>query len=479
MSATLSTDGQSAAAILARLDRLPATRHIWKMVTLLSLGGMFEFYDLFMTGYVVPGLVKAGLLSGVSVGMFSGPALFVASTFFGLFIGTFVFGFVADKYGRRTIFTYSMLAYCAATLVMAFQTTGFGIVLWRMIAGIGIGVELVTIDTYVAELVPKHMRGRAFAFNQTVQFCVVPIVAFLSFILVPRAPLGWDGWRWVVAIGAIGALVVWFLRRAIPESPRWLITHGRLAEADKVTAQIEAQVRGDLGGAALPQPASHDVDDLAARGSFSEIWQPPYRSRTIMLMVFQFFQTFGFYGFAAWVPTLIAKQLGINLSASLLYSFIVACANPFGPLLAMSFADRIERKWQLVGAAVCIGVFGVLFSQQSTMEALIVFGVLITLSNNILSYSFHSYQTELFPTRIRARAVGFTYAFSRISTVFASFIIGFFFANFNGTTGVFGLIAFAMLMVGTCRSEFSDQGRGISNWRRSRTNQIHHPRWAL
>jgi putative MFS transporter len=449
MSATVdvTADRQTASAILARLDRLPASRHIWTMVTLLSLGGMFEFYDLFMTGYVVPGLVKAGLLTGVSVGMFSGPALFVASTFFGLFIGTFVFGFVADKYGRRMIFTFSMLAYCAATLIMAFQTTGFGVCLWRMIAGIGIGVELVTIDTYVAELVPKHMRGRAFAFNQCVQFSVVPVVALLSYILVPMAPLGWDGWRWVVAIGAVGALFVWFLRRAIPESPRWLLTHGRLAEAEIVTAAIEARVLTDRRGEALPAPASHEVEDLSARGSFSEIWQPPYRSRTIMLMVFQFFQTFGFYGFAAWVPTLIAKQAGINLSGSLEYAFIVACANPFGPLLAMTYADKYERKWQLVGAAICIGVFGVMFSQQTAMPLLILFGVLITLANNTLSYSFHSYQSELFPTRVRARAVGFTYAFSRISTVFASLIIGFFFANFNGTTGVFGLIAFAMLMV--------------------------------
>jgi putative MFS transporter len=446
--ATTSGNGlQPAAAILARLDRLPATRHVWLMVTLLSLGGMFEFYDLFMTGYVIPGLVKAGMLTGVAIGMFSGPALFVASTFFGLFIGTFVFGFVADKYGRRAIFTYSMLAYCAATLVMAFQTTGFGVCLWRMIASIGIGVELVTIDTYIAELVPKHMRGRAFAFNQCVQFCVVPIVAFLSYILVPQSPLGWDGWRWVVAIGAIGALFVWFLRRAIPESPRWLINQGRLDEAVQVTAAIEARVRADLGGAALPAPAAHDVDRHEAIGHFAEIWVPPYRSRTIMLMVFQFFQTFGFYGFAAWVPTLIAQQVGINLAGSLQYAFIVACANPFGPLLAMSFADKIQRKWQLVGAAVCIAVFGLLFSQQSTMKLLILFGVLITLSNNVMSYSFHSYQTELFPTRVRARAVGFTYAFSRISTGFASFIIGFFFAHFNGTTGVFGLIAFSMLVV--------------------------------
>ena len=165
-----------------------------------------------------------------------------------------------------------------------------------------------------------------------------------------------------------------------------------------------------------------------------------------MLMVFQFFQTFGFYGFAAWVPTLIAQQVGINLGASLLYSFIIAIASPFGPLLAMSFADRFERKWQLVAAACGVGVFGVLFSFQTTITLLIVFGVLITLCNNVLSNTFHGYQTELFPTRVRARAVGFTYSFSRISTVFASFIIGFFLQT-AGTKGVFGLIAFAMAMV--------------------------------
>jgi len=415
-------------------------------VVLLSLGGMFEFYDLFMTGYVIPGLVKAGLLANVSVAIFTGPALFVASTFTGLFIGTFVFGFVADKYGRRMIFTWSMLWYCAATLIMAFQDTGFTVCLWRLIAGIGIGVELVTIDTYIAELVPRAIRGRAFAINQTIQFAVVPIVAFVAYELVPQQPFGLDGWRWVVLLGSVGALFVWVLRRNVPESPRWLIQQGRLDEAEAITANIEAQVRGDLGGAVLPTPAAHAVDKAEPLGSFSEVWQGPYRTRTIMLMIFQFFQTFGFYGFAAWVPTLIAKQTGINISASLQYAFIIAIASPFGPLVAYLFADKIERKWQLVGAAACVGIFGVIFSMQTTMTLLIVFGVMITLSNNVMSYAFHGYQTELFPTRIRARAVGFTYSFSRISTVFASFIIGFF-LNTAGTTGVFGLIAFAMTMV--------------------------------
>ena len=448
--ATIRPDGvvdlNTAAAILARLDRLPDTRHIWRLVTLLSLGGMFEFYDLFMTAYIIPGLVKAGLLANVKVGIFTGPALFVAATFTGLFIGTFLLGFIADKYGRRSIFTYSLLFYCAATLIMAFQDSGLSVCLWRLIAGIGLGVELVTIDTYIAELVPKHVRGRAFAYNQAIQFSVVPIVAFLAYMLVPTAPFGFDGWRWVVMIGSLGALFVWFLRRGVPESPRWLLQQGRNAEAEAITAAIEAKVRADLRGAPMPKPAQHAVERAEAMGRFAEIWQPPYRARTIMLMMFQFFQTFGFYGFANWVPTLITQQTGINLGASLLYSFIIAIANPFGPLLAMGFADTYERKWQLVAAAIGVGVFGVLFSFQSTMALLILFGVLITLCNNVLSCTFHGYQTELFPTRIRARAVGFTYSFSRISAVFASFIIAYFLQT-AGTKGVFGLIAFAMLMV--------------------------------
>jgi MFS transporter, putative metabolite:H+ symporter len=445
--ATLDQQAQGrAAAILARLDRLPGTRHMWTMITLLSLGGMFEFYDLFMTAYVVPGLMKAGLLTNVSVSIFAGPALFVAATFTGLFIGTFVFGYAADKYGRRTIFTYSMLWYSAATVVMACQDTGLGVSLWRLIAGIGIGVELVTIDTYISELVPKTMRGRAFAFNQGVQFAVVPIVAFIAYKLVPISPFGVEGWRWVVLIGSTGALIVWFIRRSVPESPRWLINQGRLDEADTVTRAIEAKIERDLNGAPLPQPGSHSVEKIEPVGRLAEAFAPAYRGRTLMLMTFQFFQTFGFYGFAAWVPTLIAQQTGINVATSLLYSFIIAIANPFGPWFAMIFADKVERKWQLVAAACGIGIFGMLFSFQTTMPLLILFGVLITLSNNVLSYAFHNYQAELFPARIRARAVGFTYSLSRLSAIFASFIIGFFLQT-AGTKGVFGLIAVAMIIV--------------------------------
>src|ERR1700674_3756328 len=126
-----------------RLDRLPATRTIWTRVVLLSLGGFFEYYDLFFTGYIAPGLVRSHILSPTTRGLFgaTGIASFAASMFLGLFIGTAIFSFVADRFGRRTIFTWSLLWYTAASVVMAFQRDVFGLNLWRFIAGIGVGGE--------------------------------------------------------------------------------------------------------------------------------------------------------------------------------------------------------------------------------------------------------------------------------------------------------------------------------------------------
>src|SRR5271166_2323755 len=177
--------------VAARLDRLPATRIIWTYVALLSLGGFFEYYDLFFTGYIAPGLVRSHILSVTTRGLFgtTGIAGFAAAMFLGLFIGTAIFSFVADRFGRRTIFTWSLLWYTAATVVMAFQRDVFGLNLWRFIAGIGVGVELVTIDSYLSELVPRQLRGRAFAFNSTIQFAAVPVVALLAWLLVPISPL--------------------------------------------------------------------------------------------------------------------------------------------------------------------------------------------------------------------------------------------------------------------------------------------------
>ena len=252
-----------AAEIAARLDRLPRSRHVWTMVLLLSLGGIFEFYDLFVTGYIGPGMVKAGIFTPELLGIFNilgplgveGLGTFIFATFAGLFVGTILLGSAADRLGRRAVFVGSLLWYSVTTLIMAFMPSGFWIDIWRFIAGVGIGVELVTIDTYISELIPRRERGRAFAVSQFVAFMAVPLVALLAWLLVPTAPLGLDGWRWVVLIGSSGALFVFFIQLGVPESPRWLARHGRNAEAERVTAAIEAAVAREKG-TALPAPSA-------------------------------------------------------------------------------------------------------------------------------------------------------------------------------------------------------------------------------
>jgi MFS transporter, putative metabolite:H+ symporter len=459
-----------ATAIRARLERLPATRYIWLLVLLLSLGGWFEYYDLFFTAYVGPGLVRSGLFTSTSAAFFgfNGLASFVAATFAGLLIGTLVFSFVADRFGRHLIFTGSLLWYTAATVVMAFQHTAQGIVLWRVIAGVGIGVELVTIDTYITELMPRQLRGRAIALSQIVGFTALPAVALLSWWLVPQQPFGLQGWRWVVLAGSVGAIVVWFIRRGLPESPRWLMAHGKFEEAERVTAAMETRVEQDLereaaSGSSAPRLA-HSVLALSrpaeTRGSLLELARPPYRKRTLMLMVFNCFQTIGYYGFASWVPTLLIAT-GITTTSSLQYSFLIALSAPLGPLLAYRVADRIERKWQIVFTAACIAIFGVLFARQRDAVWLITCGVLLTCANNCMSIAFHAYQAELFPTRIRAQAVGFVYSWSRLSAIFTSFLIAFFLRHY-GTGGVFAFIAAAMAIVILAIGIFGPRTRGLA-----------------
>src|SRR5450631_2221592 len=445
--------------ISRRLESLPASSYLWRLVILLSLGGWFEVYDLFFTGYIAPGLTRSGLLTTTTQAFFgfSGIGAFVAATFAGLFVGTFFLGFLADRFGRRSIFTYALLAYTAATVAMACQSSSGGLLLWRFIAGIGIGIEIITIDAYITELVPSSMRGRAFAVNQAVMFIAVPVVAFLSWWLVPLSPYDVEGWRWVVLIGAAGSMVIWILRLFVPESPLWLARHGRGEEANRIMQTLEASV-GVTPPRAQPRAAALPVHATASPVGFAELFRPPYLSLVVLFMVFNFCQAFGFYGFANWVPTLLVEK-GITVTKSLQYSFIVAFAYPIAPLLAATFADRFERKWIICGACVAIIAFGSAFSQLREPPLLILSGVLLTAAKMTMSYAYHAYQTEIFPTAVRARAAGLVYSLSRVSAMFSGFIVAYVLRQ-AGVGGVFGLITTAMVIVIVAIAVFGPLVRG-------------------
>jgi len=434
-----------AAAVAARIERLPPSRFIRGLVFRISLSAMFEAYDIFMIAYIAVGLIKAKIFQPTTPTFFdiNGIAGFVGAGFAGMFLGTIVFTWVADRFGRRLTLIASVVWYSIATIIMAFAQSPETIDFWRFVAGLGIGVQLITADAYIAELVPSASRGRNIALMFAVANLSVPIAAAGSLLLVPHTYFGLDGWRLVSLIGAVGVVLIWPLASGLVESPRWLASRGRLDEALRVTDEIEQRVVAEQNQQ-LPAP-SIGPSRPAAEASWRDIWSRRYAGRTIVLSIFNLCNTIGFYGFSAWLPTLLTTE-GITVPKTLQYVLFIALMNPIGPLVAMKFADRIERKWQITILAVIIAACGIVWSTQRNAAGVIIFGCLITLGLNWFAAVFHAYQAELYPTCIRARAVGFVFSWSRFSSIFVGFLIAMTLRAY-GSFGVFVLIGAAMLII--------------------------------
>jgi putative MFS transporter len=442
-----------ATSIAARIERLPLGRFHRRFITLVSLGNFFDLYDIFVVAYIGAALQQSHFLT---LQQFTE---FIASGFFGMFVGTIAFGIGSDRFGRRIVFMTLLLLYSVFTLACAFAPSAGWLIALRFFAGAGIGAEIIVIDTYVSEIVPSAARGRYVAITQVVGFAAVPVAAVLARVLVPTHFL-MAGWRWVVLIGSGGALLTWWFRRHLPESPRWLASRGRTAESESVLSALESEsfanldekhlaeslaakktrdagfgAGDDAGGAAHSIPATEKI-------SFTELFRHPYLGRTLMMIVFQALQTVGFYGFANWAPTFLLKR-GFSLLHSLEYTMLIAVVSPIGPLLAAASSDRMERKWTIVALAILVAAFGLGFGGASTPFTVVAFGALLTLANYWFSAAFHAYQAELFPTRIRATAVGFTYSWSRLSAAFSSVLIAAVLTR-SGVGAVFTLLAIAM-----------------------------------
>lgn len=374
----------------------------------------------------------------------------------GLFIGASLLAPLADKLGRRLTFMFALAWYGVFSLMMALQSSAEGVIFCRFLVGIGLGIELVTIDTYLSEWVPTHLRNKAFAFAFFIQFLSVPAVALMSWMLVPITLFGLTGWRWVIIFGALCSLIIWVIRKKLPESARWLEEKGRHDEAHKVMCEMEQR----CGVSPSPRHQAQTQDHPRRLGSFKAIWAPQYRKRTIMLMVMNFFQAIGFFGFGNWLPALLSGQ-GASITHSLLYAFFITLAYPIGCLFCTRFVHRFENKWQIVLSALMTVVFGTLFALQNSPVLLVICGFMITWSNAWLTISYHAYQAEVFPTHIRARAVGFCYSFSRLSTAITSILIGII-LQYAGTPGVISFIVASMLMVMLSVGIFGPKTRGIS-----------------
>jgi putative MFS transporter len=418
--------GRAGRGLAARLDRLPVTRFHLRFLALISLGAWFDFFDNFIASALAIALPAAGVLRPTQPGdWISQVGLFMGALPLGMFLGCVFLGMASDLVGRRFIFIAMLLLYSLATLAgglgyyplvaVAGATAGLVLLLvTRALAGAGIGAENVVIDAYVSELMPRQVRGRAIAFTQAVAFTAFPAGALAARLLAPEeAPQGW--WLLLV-LGSLGALTAWYMRRGMPESPRWLAAVGRDAEAEAALAQVEAAVERDIGRPLPLPPVTSAIAPAAAPRPWRAIWSPALRGRTALLMAFQLLQTVGYYGFMHWLATLLLAK-GFDYKQAQDMQFAATLLAPAGPVLAVWSIERWQRKWLIVGLAGGLALLHVTFGLLGNAVAVTAVAAAVVVGSNWFSAVFHAYQAELFPTGARATGIGFTYAWSRASMV--------------------------------------------------------------
>jgi putative MFS transporter len=403
--------GKTASSIL---EELPVTRWHWRLVVLVGLGSFFDLYEVFLGGVLAPVLAAEFTLGSV------GKALVIAAGFAGMFVGANVLSIVADRLGRRRVFILNMVVYSLFSLAAAFSPNVETFLILRFLAGVGLGAELVLVDTYLAEFIPARVRGRMTAWAYTIGFFGVPIAALLGGKLVARQHLlGIDGWRWLLVFGGLGAVFVLAVRAMLPESPRWLESRGHDAEARRVVEAVVAKV---APGTAVPEPASADrADDARSVSDVLRIAFRDYRQRTVMLVIFQVLQTVAYYGFGTLAPLVLVSK-GFEVTQSLGYAALTFAGYPLGSLLSVPLVERFERKFLIIVSAVGIAVCGIVFAAASNVAIIVVAGFLLTAVSNVFSNAFHIYQAEIFPTAIRSTASGICYSLSRATSTVLPFV---------------------------------------------------------
>jgi len=381
----------------------------------------------------------------------------LSSAFVGMFVGATVLGRFADRFGRRTAFMLNLGLYSAFTFAGAFSTNATMLIVTRFLAGVGIGAELPLVDAYLGELLPSRLRGRYTAWAYTLGFMGIPAAGLLGRLLVPTAPFGIDGWRWLFVAGSLGAVIVWLLRARLPESPRWLASVGRIAEADAILARMEREANVEGGPeTALPEPRHIERGrETALKPAFGQ-----YRSRMIMLGVLQLFQAVGYYGFGTLVPLVLASR-GDSIATSLTFTTITFTGYPIGSALSLPIVERVDRKWIIVGSALLMSVLGLGMGYSTSSFAIVTFGFLYTAAANVFSNGLHIFMVEIFPTAIRATAAGACYGLSRLSSAAMPFILLPVFRQW-GAGAMFMVIGAAMWIVMADVALFGPRTTGLS-----------------
>ncbi|CAG9238737.1 Niacin transporter NiaP [Paraburkholderia caribensis] len=415
----------------ARLERLPFSGYHRTIFIIIAIAFFFDSVDLGTMTFVLGSIKTEFGLSSAAAG------LVASASFFGMVLGAAVAGLFADRFGRRPVFQWSMVLWGVASYLCSTAQSVDALIVYRVLLGIGMGMEFPIAQTLLSEFVPTASRGRLVALMDGFWPLGFITAGVVSFFVLPHF-----GWRTVFALLAIPAVFVLIVRRVVPESPRWLEHRGRLAQADAVLGQIEAKVMKSSGLRSLPAPSMlADQAVPSKHGAFREIWSAAYRQRTIMVWALWFFALLGFYGLTSWLGALM-QQAGFAVTKSVFYTVLISLGGVPGFLCAAWLVERWGRKptciASLVGGGVMAYAYGQTALHADSVTLLICTGLAMQFFLFGMWAVLYTYTPELYGTGARATGSGFASAIGRIGSLIGPYAVGVVLPIF-GQGGVFTL----------------------------------------
>jgi putative MFS transporter len=394
----------------ARLDRLPISAFHYRIFWLVGAGMFFDGYDLYVAGSVLASAIQTKFST------LPQNLQFLSLTFVGMTLGALITGFVGDRYGRRFTYQINLLVFGLASLAAAFAQNMEQLIICRFVQGLGLGAEIVVGYSTLTEFVPPKTRGRWLAFMAFLVVAGFPATAILAYFIIPSF-----GWRPMFIIAGVGSLIVWYLRKKLPESPRWLESTGRTTEAEALMQEIEKEASG---GQALPPAAT--PAPIPQVGAMAML-QPPILQRMIVGSWVLITINTLIFGFVIFLPQFFLNQ-GLTISRSLGYTVVLAVASLVGCAVGAWSSDAIGRRWSIIGASIVTIASGWIYAKFNASSdpamVLSVGFVLIVAIYVQTALLFGVYTPELFPTEIRLRANGICNTLGRAATVVSPFIVG-------------------------------------------------------
>ncbi|WP_250535692.1 MFS transporter [Caballeronia sp. AZ10_KS36] len=450
----MSTATQPRASAAARLERLPFSSYHRTIFIIIAVAFFFDSVDLGTMTFVLGSIKTEFGLSTATAG------LVASASFFGMVLGAAVAGLLADRFGRRPVFQWSMVLWGVASYLCSTAHSVESLIFYRVLLGIGMGMEFPIAQTLLSEFVPTASRGRVIALMDG--FWPLGFIAsgVVSYFVLPHF-----GWRTEFALLAIPAVFVLIVRRVVPESPRWLEHRGRTADADSVLAQVEAKVMKATGLRQLPAPSMLAEPPVAKGvGAFREIWSAAYRRRTIMVWMLWFFALLGFYGLTSWLGALM-QQAGFAVTKSVLYTVLISLGGVPGFLCAAWLVERWGRKPTCIASLVGSGVMAYLYGQTAlhaeTPTLLICAGLAMQFFLFAMWAALYTYTPELYGTGARATGSGFASAIGRVGSLIGPYVVGVVLPVF-GQGGVFSLGALCFVVAASAVWVLGVETRGVA-----------------